>query len=271
MRGLQSASLIASLSFGVFLAYASVRAKPQSPPTDSSRTPVLVELFTSEGCSSCPPADSILQKLVEKQPIANADVIAIEEHVDYWNHDGWIDPFSSAEWTDRQMVYSPQTKDTGPYTPEMVVDGKASFNGSDPAKAVQSIEASAAKRKAEISISPEGPADKNAREFSVTVGKLDSPAPGDSAEVWLAITEDGLHSSVNAGENAGHALTHMATLRTLHKIGLSDPNAAQNSYTGRTRVKFDSHWNAANLHVIVFVQEKKSRAILGVASAKLAG
>jgi len=271
MSDFHELTLAASLGLALFLAAPSVRPKKQSPPADSSRTPVLVELFTSEGCSSCPPADTILQKLVEKQPIPGADVIAIEEHVDYWNHDGWIDPFSSPEWTQRQMVYTPQTNDTGPYTPEMVVDGKTSFAAADPPKVVSSIESAAANRKTEVLISPEEPAEKNSREFSVTVGKLLSPNPGDTAEIWLAITEDGLHSSVNAGENAGHALTHMATLRTMHKIGVSDPNAAPNSFTGRTRVKFDSHWNAANLRVIVFVQEKKGRAILGVASAKLTG
>jgi hypothetical protein len=271
MREFQTAALAASLGFALILTAPGVHPKTQSPPPDSSRTPVLVELFTSEGCSSCPPADSILQKLVEKQPIANADVIAIEEHVDYWNHDGWIDPYSSAAWTERQMVYSPQTKDTGPYTPEMVVDGKTSFAAADPPKVVTTIESAAASRKAEVSISPEGPAEKNSREFNIAVGKLISPDAGDSAEVWLAVTEDGLHSSVNAGENAGRALTHVATLRSLHKIGVTDANGSPNSYVGRTRVKFDSHWNAANLHVIVFVQQKKSHAILGVASAKLAG
>ncbi|HKS83243.1 MAG TPA: DUF1223 domain-containing protein [Candidatus Acidoferrales bacterium] len=271
MREFQISVLAASLIFAVALAAPSVRPKTQSPPPDTSRTPVLVELFTSEGCSSCPPADTILQKLVERQPISNADVIAIEEHVDYWNHDGWIDPFSSVEWTDRQMIYSPLTNDTGPYTPEMVVDGKTSFAAADPPKVVSSIEAAAATHKVEVSISAEGVAEKNSREFNVTVGKLISPPAGDSAEVWLAVTEDGLRSSVSAGENAGHALTHVATLRTMHKIGVTGANAAQNSFSSRTRVKFDSHWNAANLHVIVFVQEKKSHAILGVASAKLAG
>lgn len=270
MRDHQSLILAAALVSCFFAVALSPRSKPQSPPADAARKPVLVELFTSEGCSSCPPADLLLQQLVAQQPVPGAEIVAVEEHVDYWNHDGWIDPFSSLEWTERQMVYTPQTSDNGPYTPEMIVDGKAQFVGSDQAKALAVIQTAAARQKTDVSITPETGDQKNSREFSVTVGKLESAAPGDTAEVWLAVTEDGLHSSVSRGENAGRALSHVATLRSMHKIGVSDQNAAQNSFTRRTRVKFDSHWNAANLRVIVFVQEKKSRAVLGAASIKLA-
>jgi hypothetical protein len=90
---------------------------------ETARTPVVVELFTSEGCSSCPPADALLARLAEEHLTGNAQVIALEEHVDYWNDLGWTDPFSSKDWTLRQYVYAGILRNGNPYTPQMVVDG----------------------------------------------------------------------------------------------------------------------------------------------------
>lgn len=270
MRNFDSLALISALALSFCVVAFIARAKPQSPPSDQPRTPVVVELFTSEGCSSCPPADTLLQRLVAQQPIPNAEIIAIEEHVDYWNHDGWIDPFSAAEWTQRQLVYTPQTNDTGPYTPEMIVDGKTHFVGSDQSKAVASIKDAAARPAVAVTLTA-GNAEKNSRDFAITVGKLDAASAGDTAEVWLAITEDGLHSAVSHGENAGRALGHVATLRGMHKVGDIKSGSDSNSFSGHARVKLDSHWNLANVHVIAFVQERKSRTIIGAASTKLPG
>jgi hypothetical protein len=245
-----------------------LNARAQTAAVESSRKPVIVELFTSEGCSTCPPADELLGKLEKQQPVAGADIVPLEEHVDYWNHDGWIDPYSSAEWTERQDVYQNLFKKVE-YTPQMVVDGQVQLVGSNGREALVEIEKAAQQPQTDVSISSETPDNHGSQRFTVSVGKLAGNTAGDVAEIWLAVTEDGLQSSVNRGENAGRVLSHIATVRSLHKIGVADAGAAPVSFKGDPHVKFDSHWKSENLHVIAFVQEKKSRRILGAVSARV--
>jgi hypothetical protein len=241
----------------------------QVSAANPGRNPVVVELFTSEGCSSCPPADRLLQELVQQQPIADAQIIALEEHVDYWNHDGWIDPYSSAQWTERQQAYVAVAKDD-PYTPELVVDGHSQFVGNNARKAEAEIEKAARGMKTEVSITA-GPLDaKGRRGFAISVGRLADGDAGDVAEVWLAVTEDGLHSSVSRGENSGRVLQHVATLRFLQKIGVVDAGRTSAPFSANPTVKLNAQWNVENLHVTAFVQKKTSREILGAASTKIA-
>ncbi|MFY9791339.1 MAG: DUF1223 domain-containing protein [Candidatus Sulfotelmatobacter sp.] len=237
---------------------------------NAARNPVVVELFTSEGCSSCPPADLLLQKLVQQQPIADAEIIALEEHVDYWNHDGWVDPYSSSEWTERQQAYADVFKDD-PYTPEAVVNGRSQFVGNNRGEVEAEIKKAAGNLKTEVRITAASSDANGAQRFHVSVEKLAGNSAGDVAEIWLAVTEDGLHSSVMRGENAGRVLQHVATLRTLRKIGIADAHDASISFSGDALVKFSPGWNPENLRVAVFVQEAKSREILGAASIRIKG
>jgi hypothetical protein len=231
---------------------------------DKPSEPVVVELFTSEGCSSCPPADALLLQLETSQSIPGASVIAIEEHVDYWNHDGWTDPYSSAEWTQRQVDYVTHFKDKEPYTPQQIVDGQVEMTGGQEQKTAQAIQQAAAQRKTEITLtasnsSPDG------TQLNVRVGKLTGSTDRDTAEIWLAITESGLASSVNAGENAGRNLRHAPVLRSLHKIGVA--NAKNDSaFESSQKLRFKSSWNRQNLQLAVLIQEKKSLKILGAAA-----
>ena len=233
----------------------------------SSRSPVIVELFTSEGCSSCPPADALLAALENQQPVPGAEIIALEEHVDYWNHDGWIDPFSSDQWTERQQAYA-ATRNTGSiYTPQIVVNGRTEFVGSHEQEALHTIAASLSQLQTEISLTSVRSTKGDREQFSVSVGKLAAGA-SDTPEVWLAITERGLHSSVSAGENAGHELHHASVLRLLRKLGPADKSNAP-AFSAQPELKIDSSWKRPNLRVIAFVQEKHTRHILAAASASL--
>ncbi len=244
--------------------------KAQTSSAQTARNPVVVELFTSEGCSSCPSADRLLQKLEARGEIAGAQIIALEEHVDYWNHDGWVDPYSSPEWTGRQEAYV-AVANNDPYTPELVVDGRRQFVGNDASQAESEIAKAARDVKTQVSITAGPLAAKGEQSFSVSVGRLEDSHPGDTAEVWLAVTEDGLHSSVDRGENAGRVLQHVATLRTLRKIGVADASAVQESFQGNSVVKLNPRWDLKNVRVTVFVQYKRGREILGAAATRING
>ena len=240
----------------------------QTPAVQSAAKPVLVELFTSEGCSSCPPAEAMALKM-EKQVVPGADLIILEEHVDYWNQYGWIDPFSSGVWTQRQQEYVSKLANGNPYTPQMVVDGESQFNGSDGRSAEAAIQNVLRAPETQVSITEASPDPGNSGDFKISVGKLEGDANGDVADVWLAVTQDGLHSSVSRGENAGHTLYHAAVLRSLHKIGVAKAGSDA-AFTGDARVKINSKWDRKDVNVVVFVQDKKTLRILGAASLKLA-
>jgi hypothetical protein len=252
-----------ALSAAVALAAFQAPGRSPAPSPGGERRAVVVELFSSEGCSTCPPADALLRDLEERQPIPGVQIVPLEEHVDYWNQGGWTDPFSSRDWTARQMAYAAVGPTGQAFTPEMVVDGRAQFVGSKEAEADREIASEARKPGVEVSLAPEG-ADGEGVRLSVTVGGLPE-LPKDSADVFVAVTEDGLESHVLRGENAGRTVQHGAVVRALHKIGGADPKRTP-AFSSSYRLKLGSGWNAARLRIVAFVQEAKSRAILGAAS-----
>lgn len=219
----------------------------------ADKTPVLIELFTSEGCSSCPPADRALA-FFEQQPIAQAEIIALALHVDYWNRLGWADEFSSPLYSQRQELYAQRFKQTDVYTPQMVVDGSEQFTGSDTGKATKAITEAAKAAKATI-------------ELSVAAGeklkiKIFNLPEHENSTVFLAISEDGLISNVKRGENSGKTLEHVSVARELKAIG--NVNAQDKAFEAETIFQIQPNWKKENLKLVVFVQGNANRKIYGV-------
>jgi hypothetical protein len=178
----------------------------------AERVPVLAELFTSEGCSSCPPADQLLQAFDRRQPVDGAQIIVLSEHVDYWDRLGWRDPFSQPLFTARQERYA-RVLSTEVYTPQLVIDGREQVLGNDGAAARKAIARAAAKPKAAMALS----AARDGGQAVVTV-RFDAPLKRHD-ELWIAIADESASSNVTRGENSGRALTHIAIVRKLQSAG----------------------------------------------------
>jgi hypothetical protein len=252
--------------------------KPGEPPEadDGARAPVIVELFTSEGCSSCPPADIVLTQLQKTQPVAGAEVIALSEHVDYWNYIGWTDPFSSSAFSARQETYAQSFRRESIYTPQMVVDGQIEFVGNSLDKAHEAIAKAARLPKADVKITlpqtkiePQRKIEKDdpALKLSVSVKNVPAINQGDVAEVLLVFTEDDLSSNVARGENSGRKLIHTAVVREMRALGAVDP--ATKGFNSETTSMIAGGWRRENLRAIAIVQERAHRRVLGAASIKL--
>lgn len=235
------------------------------PARADARVPVLLELFTSEGCSSCPPADRLLATLDEKQPVPGADLIVLSEHVDYWNRLGWKDPFSSPQYSVRQEEYASKFSRDGVYTPQLVVDGRFELVGSDAREAQSAIEKSIRTPKFPISIS------KLSRIGDRVVARVDwsgaaHATNGGRGVLYLAIADNRAHSQVVSGENAGRSLTHVGVLRVLTPAGAVDLTAAAGK---DVRLTAQPGLGANGSRLIVFVQDLQSGRILAVTARTL--
>ena len=249
---------------------------------EGERTAVLLELFTSEGCSSCPPADTLLAKLVEIQPIPNVEIIALGLHVDYWDRLGWRDQFSSAAYTARQNAYADAWRSEKVYTPQAIVDGAHEVIGSDFQTIRRLITESASKPKLAVSVAlatdaaavaPSGAGDRPSIRISVApcAGKADcadtaSKPLTSKGDVLVAITQDGLSSNVQAGENKNRLLAHAAVVRSLDKVGSFNGREA---FTVTRPLSLDRAWPRDMLKAVVIVQDGRSRRVVGVASCRL--
>ena len=230
--------------------------------TTVKRVPVLVELFTSEGCSDCPPADQVLAQLAGNNLVDGVDVVAMSEHVDYWNRLGWSDPFSDAQFSTRQNEYAQAFGNRDIYTPQMVVDGQVEFVGSNRAKAIQAIAHAAQIPKASITITQIG-SDREMVKLQVSIDPMAGLPRSEPADVFLAVTESNLFSNVARGENQGRRLMHAAVVRKLSLIGKISEGR---SFSAAPVVQVDRQWKAKDLHAVAFVQATRDRRILAVSS-----
>ena len=243
-------------------------ARPAAPAAGEDEfTPVLVELFTSQGCSSCPPADDLLRTLERNQPVAGALIIPLSEHVDYWNRLGWRDPYSSRRFSERQREYAESIGIDALYTPMMVVDGDAAIIGSRPITAreavVEARKAPKARLAIEAAVAPGG------SDVHVTGVITELPPAEAQAEVWVAVTESGMSTEVTRGENASKTLTHTGVVRSLTWLG-SLPRDTLDGGPVDARVKLGRSWRREQLRVVVFVQAGAGGSILGAISVRIA-
>lgn len=226
----------------------------QKPKTeDQPKQPVLIELFTSEGCATCPPADKILAYLEKEQPATQADIITLALHVDYWDYIGWKDEFASPLFSQRQEVYGQKFKLESIYTPQMIIDGETEFVGNEPGKAVSTVIKAAQNQKAIVEIA-------RANE-KLKINITDFPAHEEST-VYVVFAEDNLSNKVKRGENAGQKLEHVSVAREMKSIGLID--AKTNDFAFETNLALQPKWETKNLKIIVFAQENASRKIWAV-------
>lgn len=224
----------------------------------TQRQPVLVELFTSEGCSSCPPADALLARLDATQFVPGAQAIVLSEHVTYWNQLGWRDPFSSDAMTKRQEHYAAHFGLESVYTPQAVVDGAAELVGSDGEGLRSAVGHAATSPKADLSIE-----DIHWKDEAVHFAVRSSASS--RGTLTAALAEDAAQSSVARGENAGRTLHHVAVVRDLEELGanaadgraltLNLPAANQGSQAAKS----------SNLRLVVFLTDRHTGRVLAVA------
>jgi hypothetical protein len=227
----------------------------------SDGAPVVLELFTSEGCSSCPPADALISELGSSMK----SVIPLAYHVDYWNHLGWADPFSSGQWSERQSDYARAMNLDGEYTPQMVISGAWQCGGSDAGSIERAVAAARSlpalgRTSIQTSLAAAG-----SRKLQVKVNaQLLTAGPG-RLVVMLAIYESGLVSKIGAGENGGREITYDYTVRKLlsaFELGAAESASASRELT----VDLDPSWSLDHVGVAAFIQDPTSLKIEGASS-----
>jgi hypothetical protein len=241
-----------------------VENKTSAETSNAETHPVLVELFTSEGCSSCPPADALLEKMDTSQPIPGAQLIVLSEHVDYWDHDGWKDPNSSSALTERQVEYARVLGLKTTYTPQIIVDGTSEMRANNPEQVKKVFQEATAAPKIPVRI---GEVNIDASNPAILRTRIEAEGNSDkrNADIYVAVALDRVESQVLHGENSGRHLTHVAVVTQLTKVGKL---AKGKSFDEIVQLKLKPGADPRNVRIVAFVQEPGPGRLLGVALRK---
>lgn len=229
----------------------------------NTKPAVLVELFTSEGCSSCPPADTLLAKLDQLKTFDGVPIVVLSEHVDYWNHDGWKDPFSSESWTERQNNYNQRFHLDSVFTPQMVIDGTQQVVGSKSADVAHAIDTAAGSPgKLQIQIT-DASWTEDILHATVSVPEI-SPQAAKGAALYAVLADDEDTSNVARGENSGHTLKHVSVVRVMLKV-----SALHGPYSGSVQIKLPHGVAHNKMRLIIFAQKGDNGQVFGAAQREV--
>jgi hypothetical protein len=222
---------------------------------------VIVELFTSEGCSSCPPADAVLRQVNLKQTSAGQLIVGISEHVTYWNDLGWKDPFSSPEFTERQSVYASRLSPDGPYTPQMVVNGREQFVGSDVGALQKALGDEVRRAYLDLRILSTTHSTSGLDVKFSAAGETPRPL-----DIIAVLTDDADRSNVQRGENGGRLLQHVSVARSLARVATVRGDEQESVH-----IPFPDGFHldsGSGHHLILFAQQQHQGAIEGAATTQ---
>jgi hypothetical protein len=224
----------------------------------------VIELFTSEGCSSCPPADVLLKKLDASQPISGAQLIVLSEHVTYWDHDGWKDPNSSTALTERQNSYEAALGEKTVFTPQLIIDGTHQVQLGNSQQVEETLRRAAATAKVLVRI---GDVTVDAGNPNVLHARVETDANFDrhNADVYLAVALDHVESQVLRGENGGKHLVHVAVVQDLTKVGKLPKGK---TFAQDVQLKLKPGTDPKNIRIVALVQESGPGKVLGAALRK---
>ncbi len=213
----------------------------------------VVELYTSEGCSSCPPAEANLRRITEEAKSNGTTVYALDFHIDYWDRLGWIDVASNAAATSRQNDYANQFGNRSVYTPQMIINGKVEFNGSDGPKSDLELSSALAETTTfKIAVNAK-------RQDTIVIANWTASNPLEDDVILVALVQDDLITLVNAGENQGRTLHHFNVVRDFQT---ADASLSQ----GEVTLKLPMQDRNAPHHIVGFLQSRTTGQIRAATS-----